>query len=55
MKYWQVNKIHIGSIIEEILRINLETETSEEAIEILTHYGYEIVEIDEEWEKIKVK
>ena len=55
MKYWQVNRIHPDSIIEEVLRINLETETSEEAVEILTHYGYEIIEIDEEWEKIKVK
>lgn len=54
MKYWQVNKIHTESIIEEILRINLETETSEEAIEILTYNGYKIVEVDEELEKIKV-
>lgn len=54
MKYWQVNKIHTESIIEEILRINLETETSEEAIEILTNNGYKVVEVDEEFEKIKV-
>lgn len=55
MKYWQVNRIHPDGIIEEILSIKLETETSEEAVEILTHYGYEIVEVNEEWEKIKVK
>ena len=55
MKYWQINRIHPESIIEEVLRINLETETSEEAIEILTHYGYEVIEIDEELEIIKVK
>lgn len=55
MKYWQVNRIHPDSIIEEVLRINLEAETSEEAIEILTHYGYEVIDINEEWEKIKVK
>ena len=55
MKYWQVNRIHSNSIIEEVLRINIETETSEEAIEILTHYGYKVIEIDEELEKIKVK
>ena len=54
MKYWQVNKIHTKSIVEEILRINLETETSEEAIEILTNNGYKVVEVDEEFEKIKV-
>ena len=54
MKYWQVNRIHPGSIIEEVLRVNLKTETSEEAVEILTHYGYEVIEIDEEWETIKV-
>ena len=54
MKYWQINRIHPTSIIEEVLRINLETETSEEAIEILTHYGYEVIEIDEELERIKV-
>ena len=55
MKYWQINRIHPENIIEEVLRINLETETSEEAIEILTHYGYEVIEIDEELERIKVK
>ena len=55
MKYWQVNKIHHNSIVEEVLRINLETETSDEAVEILNRYGYEVIEIDEEWEKIKVK
>lgn len=55
MKYWQVNRIHPNSIIEEILRINLATETSEEAVEILTRYGYEVIEVNEEWEKIKVK
>lgn len=55
MKYWQVNRIHSNSIIEEVLRIDLETETSEEAIEILTYYGYKVIEIDEELEKIKVK
>lgn len=55
MKNWQVNRIHPGSIIEEILRVKVEAETSEEAIEILTRYGYEVIEIDEEWEKIKVK
>ena len=54
MKYWQVNRIHPDSIIEEVLRINLETETSEEAVEILNRYGYEVIEIDEEWETIKV-
>lgn len=54
MKYWQINKIHPNSIVEEVLRINLETETSDEAVEILTRYGYEIIEIDEEWERIKV-
>ena len=55
MKYWQVNRIHPDSIIEEVLRIKLETETSKEAIEILTRYGYEVIEVNEEWEKIKVK
>lgn len=54
MKYWKINKIHPNSIIEEVLRINLETETSEEAVEILNRYGYEVIEIDEEWETIKV-
>lgn len=54
MKYWQVNRIHPDSIIEEVLRINLETETSDEAVEILNRYGYKIIEIDEEWERIKV-
>lgn len=54
MKYWKVNRIHPNSIIEEVLRINLEAETSEEAISILTRYGYEVVEVDEEWETIKV-
>ena len=54
MKYWQVNRIHPNSIIEEVLRINLETETSDEAVEILNRYGYEVIEINEEWETIKV-
>ena len=54
MKYWKINRIHPNSIIEEVLRINLETETSEEAIEILTNNGYKVVEVDEEFEKIKV-
>ena len=54
MKYWKVNKIHPNSIIEEVLRINLETETSDEAVEILNRYGYEVIEINEEWGRIKV-
>ena len=54
MKHWQVNRIHPGSIIEEVLRIKLEAETSEEAVEILTYYEYNVIEIDEEWQKIKV-
>ena len=54
MKYWKINRIHPNSIIEEVLRINLETETSNEAVEILNRYGYEVIEINEEWETIKV-
>lgn len=55
MKCWKINRIHPNSIVEEVLRINLETETSGEAVEILSRYGYEVIEIDEEWERIKVR
>lgn len=54
MKYWQVNRIRENSIIEEVLRINIETETGDEAREILENIGFKVIDIDEEWERIKV-
>lgn len=54
MYCWQVNRRHRKYLVEEVLRIRLETETVEEAVEILENYGYEIAEVDEEFEKIVV-
>lgn len=54
MKYWTITRVHKDSIIEEVLRINLETETVDEAREILENIGFEVIEIDADFERIKV-
>lgn len=52
--YWQVNEIHFGSICEEILGINIEADTKEEAIEIIEQYGYTVVGVNDILPTLKV-
>ena len=54
MKYWHITKVHSSSIIEEVLRLTIETETAEEAREILENYGFNVIEINDDFERIKV-
>jgi len=57
MKYYQINRIHKGSMIEEILRTTIQAETEKDVLPILLNTGFkphEIIEIDHEFEKIKV-
>lgn len=55
MKYYQVNRVYDNSIIEEVLGLNVEANTKEEAIEVLENYGFKVVDVDDEFERIRVK
>lgn len=54
MKYYSVNAVHRGSICEEVLRLSIECDNAKEATEILENYGYSVIDIDDEFEKIRV-
>lgn len=55
MKCWNVNKVYEGSRFEEVLGIKVECETSDEAVEVLEKYGFEVIDVNEVLNCIRVK